>query len=184
MNYGFIKAAACTPEIVVADCIHNAQAILDLMKKSAAEGVRLAVFPELCLTGYTCGDLFTQQTLLESVKQNLLKLAEESRSLQMISVIGAPIAHYGKLYNCGVVLYGGKFWESSPKRKFPIMPNFMKRETSVPLPKRTRTVRIGEDEIPFGKDCSSVVTKCPNLFSGLRSAKTFGFAGRRQPITP
>ena len=119
MNYGFIKAAACTPEIVVADCIHNAQAILDLMKKSAAEGVRLAVFPELCLTGYTCGDLFTQQTLSESVKQNLLKLAEESRSLSMISVIGAPITHYGKLYNCGVVLYGGKILGIVPKTEIP-----------------------------------------------------------------
>ncbi|HPB39651.1 MAG TPA: NAD(+) synthase [Flexilinea sp.] len=167
MNYGFIKAAACTPEIVVADCIHNAQAILDLMKKSAAEGVRLAVFPELCLTGYTCGDLFTQQTLLESVKQNLLKLAEESRSLQMISVIGAPIAHYGKLYNCGVVLYSGKILGIVPKTEIPNYAEFYEARNFCAAPEMNGTVRIGEDEIPFGKKLLFCCNEMPEFIFGI-----------------
>lgn len=150
MNYGFIKAAACTPEIIVADCIHNAQAILDLMEKSASEGVRLAVFPELCLTGYTCGDLFTQQTLLESVEHNLLKLAEASRSLPMISVIGAPITHYGKLYNCGVVLYGGKILGIVPKTEIPNYAEFYEARNFCAAPEANGIVRLGENEIPFG----------------------------------
>ena len=90
MRQGFVKAAAVTPKIKVADTKYNAELILDMMKESTRQGAKIVVFPELCLTGYTCQDLFLQERLLQGAKDALMKLVKESASLDAIFFVGLP----------------------------------------------------------------------------------------------
>lgn len=115
MNYGFIKVASATPEIRVADCNYNTDAVLKLWKEADAQGCHLVVFPELVLTGATCGDLFLHKTLLDGALAGLKKLTEESNSLQSVAVIGMPILHQGKLYDCAVTIQKGEILSIVPK---------------------------------------------------------------------
>ena len=86
MKDGFIRVAAATPAIRVADCEHNADAILAIAHEAAAAGVHLVVYPELCLTGYTCGDLFLQDALLERAKTELARIAAQSATLDLLLI--------------------------------------------------------------------------------------------------
>ena len=115
MNYGFIKVAAATPEIRVADCAYNTEAVLSLWKEADALGCHLVAFPELVLTGSTCGDLFLHKTLLDGALAGLKKLVEESNSLNSIGIIGMPLIHQGKLYNCAVTVQKGNVLSIVPK---------------------------------------------------------------------
>ena len=96
MRQGFVKAAAVTPKIKVADTKYNAELILDMMKESTRQGAKIVVFPELCLTGYTCQDLFLQERLLQGAKDALMKLVKESASLDAIFFVGLPFEILGK----------------------------------------------------------------------------------------
>ncbi len=115
MNYGFVKIASATPEIRVADCAYNTDAVLQLWREANAQGCHLAVFPELVLTGATCGDLFLHKTLLDGALSGLKKLTEESRQLNTVAVIGMPLLHQGKLYNCAVTVHKGEVLSIVPK---------------------------------------------------------------------
>lgn len=119
MKDGFIRAAALTPEIKVADCAYNAERIIELAGKAAAAEVSIAVFPELCITGYTCGDLFLHKALLDSAEQALMKIAEETRNYDMLLIVGLPVSYGGKLYNCGAALKGGRVLGLVPKMNIP-----------------------------------------------------------------
>ena len=119
MKDGFIKVAAATPEIKVADCKHNAKQIISLAKELAKKDVKLAVFPELCITGYTCQDLFYQTTLLDGAKNALVTILEELSELDMITVVGMPMQYDSKLYNCAAVTYHGKVLGYVPKQYLP-----------------------------------------------------------------
>lgn len=119
MKDGFIKVAAATPEIKVADCKHNAKQIISLAKELAKKDVKLAVFPELCITGYTCQDLFYQTTLLDGAKNALITILEELSELDMITVVGLPMQFESKLYNCAAVTYHGKVLGYVPKQYLP-----------------------------------------------------------------
>ncbi|HEY8389720.1 MAG TPA: NAD(+) synthase, partial [Clostridia bacterium] len=119
MNDGFIKVAAATPKIVTADCINNTEEIIKLINQAQNLGVDIVVFPELCITGYTCGDLFLQQALQESAKQSLEKIIEASQNAEMIICIGLPIAFDEKLYNCAAVISQGKLLGLVPKKHIP-----------------------------------------------------------------
>ena len=103
MRQGFVKAAAVTPKIKVADTKYNAELILDMMKESTRQVAKIVVFPELCLTGYTCQDLFLQERLLQGAKDALMKLVKESASLDAIFFVGLPFEILGKLYNVAAV---------------------------------------------------------------------------------
>ena len=103
MRQGFVKAAAVTAKIKVADTKYNAELILDMMKESTRQGAKIVVFPELCLTGYTCQDLFLQERLLQGAKGALVKLVKESASLDAIFFVGLPFEILGKLYNVAAV---------------------------------------------------------------------------------
>ena len=115
MDYGFVKVAAATPEIRVADCAYNTEAVLSLWKEADALGCHLVAFPELVLTGATCGDLFLHQTLLDGALAGLKKLVEESKALNSIGIIGMPLVHQGKLYNCAVTIQHGAVLSIVPK---------------------------------------------------------------------
>lgn len=103
----FLRVAAAVPRVVVADCAANADHIIDLARRMAADGVRLAVFPELCVTAYTCGDLFLQPILIEEAFAALHKIAEATCGLPIVVVVGVPMMISGALRNCGAVVSNG-----------------------------------------------------------------------------
>ncbi len=119
MRDGFIKVAAGTPKIKVADCEYNAEQIIALMKEAAGQGVKVLALPELCITGYTCGDLFLQPTLLEGAEKALGRILEETRDLDMLTALGIPVLRGNKLYNCAAVLYRGEVRWLVPKMNIP-----------------------------------------------------------------
>ena len=119
MRDGFVKVAAGTPKIRVADCHHNAEQIIALMKEAAAQGVKVLALPELCLTGYTCGDLFLQDTLLDGAEEGLRTILEATRHLEVLTALGMPVRAAGKLYNCAVVIQKGEVMAGVPKKDLP-----------------------------------------------------------------
>ena len=132
MQDGFIKVAAGTPEIRVADCAYNAQACLSLLHQAAAEGVKVLCLPELCLTGYTCGDLFLQDTLLQGAEDALRSLLEGSKDLDLLAVVGVPVRYNQKLFNCAAVFCRGGCWAWSRRSIYPIIRSFTRGAGSPP----------------------------------------------------
>ena len=119
MRDGFIKVAAGTPKIRVADCRYNAEQIFTLMRQAAHQGVRVLCLPELCLTGYTCGDLFFQDTLLKGAEEGLATILEATKNLDMVTAVGLPVRYNNKLYNCAAVIHCGKILGLVPKTYIP-----------------------------------------------------------------
>ena len=119
MKYGFVKTAAATPKIRVADCEYNANQIIGCVKEAYQNGAALLVFPELCVTGYTCSDLFLQSTLLKAAEKAVLKIKNETKDLDIVFVVGVPIPVNQSLYNCGVVICKGKILGAVPKVNIP-----------------------------------------------------------------
>lgn len=119
MKYGFIKVAAYTPKAVVADPAANGSRIRALMSLADKAGARITVFPELCITGYTCGDLFLQQSLLNRAKEELWKIAAYSADLNGIFFVGLPFEVNGKLYNMAAAVSNGKVLGMVPKTHLP-----------------------------------------------------------------
>ena len=119
MRDGFIKIAAATPDLHVADCAYNTSEIVKLAKKAAAKGAKLITFPELCLTGYTCGDLFLQETLLEGALDALNTVCRETAELAAVIVVGLPLRVRGKLYNVAAVVNAGDVLAFVPKTHLP-----------------------------------------------------------------
>lgn len=117
--FGYKKIAAVTPEIKVADCAENAKNIIEYAKEADKNGADITVFPELCITGYTCGDLFLQRTLLSGAKNALLDVASQTDKLNSIIIVGVPLENKGKLYNCAAVIYKGEILGIVPKTFIP-----------------------------------------------------------------
>jgi len=109
MKDGFVKVAAGTPKIRVADCRYNAEQIFTLMREADKQGVRVLCLPELCLTGATCGDLFLHDTLLDGAREALATVLEATRNLDMLTALGLPVRGAdGKVYNCAAVIHKGE----------------------------------------------------------------------------
>lgn len=119
LKYGFVKTAAATPEIRVADCEYNANQIISCVKEAYQNGASLLVFPELCVTGYTCSDLFLQSTLLKAAEKAVLRIKNETKHLDIVFAVGVPIAVNQSLYNCGVVICKGEILGAVPKVNIP-----------------------------------------------------------------
>lgn len=119
MKHGFVKVAAVTPKIKVADTVFNGQAIRKHMEETVANGAKVVVFPELCITGYSCEDLFLQEKLLESAKEELIKIAAKSRTMDAVFFVGLPYEINGKLYNVAAVLSRGEVLALIPKSSLP-----------------------------------------------------------------
>ena len=117
-RYGFVRVCAATPEIRVADVDFNVKNILSAANKAAEKGAQVIVFPELCITGYTCGDLFNQRALIKAVEDAIEYLAKKLPEGPLIFV-GAPVEVYGRLYNCAVVYNGGEIQAFIPKKHIP-----------------------------------------------------------------
>ena len=119
MKDGFIKVAACTPEIQVADVDFNVDKIISQLEKCREEGVKVAVFPELCITGYTCQDLFFQNALLDKAMEGVVKIAKTTADSDMLVAVGVPVRANGKLYNCAAVMQDGEVRAFVPKTHLP-----------------------------------------------------------------
>lgn len=127
MNYGFVKTAACVPNLKVADCEYNAKEISVLLKNAARLGVSVAVFPELCITGYSCGDLFLQPQLLRAAQNALARLLKETRSLNIVGIVGLPVVADGALLNAAAVFYKGEILGVVPKTYLPNYKEFYEK---------------------------------------------------------
>lgn len=119
MKDGFLKAAVSTPELRVADCQFNKEQLVKKAKEMEQKGVKLLAFPELALTGYTCSDLFLQDTLLSGAEQALLDYVSETKELDLVSIVGMPLEHKGSLYNAAVVVDHGMIRGIVPKTYLP-----------------------------------------------------------------
>ena len=135
MRDGFIKVAAVTPEICVADVNGNVNRIKENMALVNTENVKLMVFPELCITGYSCGDLFYQRTLLENAMSGLQAIADESAKYDAVFVVGLPFSHEGKLYNVAAVVSHGLVLGLVPKTYLPNYNEFYEARRFTPAPK-------------------------------------------------
>lgn len=119
MKYHFLKVCTITPKLRLADCLYNTQEIIKSLKEAAQNGSSLAVFPELCVTGYSCADLFFQSTLIQAAEDSIKAILEATYSLEIIAIIGAPISQGGNLYNSAVVIFKGKILGIIPKTQIP-----------------------------------------------------------------
>lgn len=119
MKYGFVKVAAATIETKVGDCVENALEIKKTIDKALSDGVQMIVFPELTITGYTCGDLFLQQQLITNAKKELINIAKYTAGKEIIAIVGLPFEYNNKLYNVAAVLYDGEILGIVPKSYLP-----------------------------------------------------------------
>lgn len=119
MNHGFVKVAAAVPRVTIANCRANASQIESLIATAESKGVEIIVLPELCLTGYTCGDLFGQQLLLTEAELALMQIINNTRQLDIISIIGIPVVQNSTLFNCAAVIQHGKIMGIVPKTYLP-----------------------------------------------------------------
>ncbi len=153
MNYGFVKVASAIPSLKVADCSYNIQQIESLIIQAEGKGVEIIVFPELCISGYTCGDLFGQQLLLEKCEESLFKLLDFTRSLQIIAIVGMPVMVGGLLMNCAVVVQGGKILGVVPKTFLPNCKEFYEQRWFAPATAVNETqIHLCAQPVTFGRN--------------------------------
>ena len=168
MRQGFVKAAAVTPKIKVADTKYNAELILDMMKESTRKGAKIVVFPELCLTGYTCQDLFLQECLLQGAKDALMKLVKESASLDAIFFVGLPFEILGKLYNVAAVFSHGEVLGLVPKSYLPNYNEFYEARHFVSGAELATEVVLPDGScVPADRDLLFVCEQMPKLRIGV-----------------
>jgi NAD+ synthase (glutamine-hydrolysing) len=178
MRHGFIKAAAGTPSIRVGDCAHNAQRIRALFARARDQGVRVLVLPELCVTGYTCGDLFLHDALLNEAEQAALSLAQATRGFDMLCAFGAPLRFGGKLYNCAVVCHEGSILGVVPKTYLPNYGEFYELRQFAPAPIGMGEISVGTQNAPFGTRQMFRCASFPALCVALKSARISGYRSR------
>lgn len=163
MRHGFIKVAAATPDIRVADVDYNKGQIIKQMDEAAEAGAKIIVFPELCITGYTCSDLFLQNILLNSAKKALVKIAEHTKNLDALVFVGVPIAVGGELYNVAAALNHGNILGFTTKSFLPNYGEFYEMRQFRPGPKKAEKILFGGKEIPFGPQLLFVEKQMTNL---------------------
>ena len=150
MKDGFIRVAAAGIKIKVADPAHNAEVIIQKMEECAENGAKVIVFPELAISGYTCGDLFLQEQLLRGCKEALSKITEASKTVDAISFVGLPFVHQGKLYNVAAAVFGGKILGMVPKSNLPNHNEFSELRYFTKGMENVIYVSINGTSIPFG----------------------------------
>ncbi len=159
MKDGFFRVASATPDIKVSDTVYNADKIIELIKKAASYEVNFVVFPELCITGYTCGDLFFQEQLLISAETALMRICDETKDIDIISVVGLPYKSGTILYNCAVVIYKGEILGFVPKMYIPNYSEFYEKRYFSPGCDY-KVEKFNGKEVPLG---SRIIFECENL---------------------
>ncbi len=151
-GHGFVRVAACVPTVTVADPAANVAGVLALAEACAAQGVALAVFPELALSGYSVEDLVLQDVLLDAVERAVGALVEGSRGAGVVLVVGAPLRWEGRVYNCAVVVQGGRLLGVVPKSFLPNYREFYERRHFAPGVGVGGEVALAGQVVPFGAD--------------------------------
>ncbi len=160
MNDGFIRVAAATPKIRVADCEYNAGQMARCIRDACREGAKLIVFPELCVTGYTCGDLFLQSSLLQGAINGLQEIVKLSMNEDILIVAGLPMVFFHKLYNVGAVIQKGRILGLVPKENIPNYSEFYEARHFNPGPVKPVKVRVLDQDTWFG---SKLLFSCVNM---------------------
>ena len=150
MKQGFVKVAAVTPDIRVADVEFNKEQICRKMDEAAASGAKIIVFPELCVTGYTCSDLFTQDVLLDHAREVLTEIAAHTRDMDALVFVGAPLAVDGELYNVAAAMNHGKILGLTTKKFLPNYGEFYEMRQFREGPEKAREIEFDGEMVPFG----------------------------------
>ena len=150
MKNGFVKVAAATPDIRVADVEFNTQNIINAMEEAQKNGAKILVFPELCVTGYTCSDLFDHSVLLKASRKALLEIAENTNDKDMLVFVGAPLEVNGKLYNVAAAMNQGEILGFTTKTFLPNYGEFYEMRQFTPGPQTVREITFEGKKIPFG----------------------------------
>ena len=164
MNYGFVKVTAAVPRVKIADCKYNAGQLESLIAIADGKGVQIITFPEMCITAYTCGDLFGQQLLLEEAEMGLMQILNNTRQLDIISILGMPIAVNSTVINAAVVIQKGKILGVVPKTYLPNYKEFYEQRWF------TSALQVAEDNVRL---CGQIVPMGTNLLFET-SDTTFG----------
>ena len=170
MKDGFIKVAACSPKIKLGDPKHNADLVIDAIKRAAQEGVTLIAFPELCLTGYTMGDLFQHELLLDCVEKELLRIKREVQKLHIIAIVGAPVRCSGELLNCAAVISPDSSIAFVAKQHLPNYGEFYEARQFTPIKPWTNAAEshgIGEIGTLMPVGSVFAVEDIPNFLFGV-----------------
>lgn len=172
MNYGFVKVAAAVPHVKVADCKFNVEKIESLIAVAEGKGVQIIIFPEMSITGYTCGDLFGQQLLLEEAEMGLMQILNNTRQLDIISIVGMPVGVNSTVINAAVVIQKGKVLGVAAKTYLPNYKEFYEQRwfTSA-LQLTTNSVRLCGQIVPIG---SNLLLRLQIRLLASRYARTFG----------
>jgi len=161
---GFARVAACTVPVALADPATNAATVLAQVRECHDEGVAVAIFPELCLTGYSVDDLFLQDTVLTAVHEAVADIVAASADLLPVIVVGAPLQHGTRLLNCAVVVKGGRVLGVAPKSYLPTYREFYERRHFAPGDDlRGESIRVAGTEVPLGPDLVFAATDLPDL---------------------
>lgn len=163
MKNGYIKTAAATPYITVADCNANGNEIIRLIHEMEKEHVKVMTFPELCITGYTCQDLFLQRRLLDSAWETLLKITKETVDVDALVFVGVPFRNHGKLYNVAAVLNRGEIIGLVPKTYLPNYGEFYEQRHFASGLGCLEYVDIEGKRVPFGTDILFICEEEPEL---------------------
>lgn len=167
MRHGFVKVAVATPAIRLADCAYNAERIYELINRAEEEQVKLLVLPELCITGYSCGDLFLQDSLLQEAQEALLSLAARTAGMDVLTVVGVPLCKEGKTYNAAACIQNGAILGIAAKTKLPVYAGSTElRYFAVPVENDTAII-LGDEEIPFGTGLLFCAKELPEFKVGI-----------------
>ncbi|HIU32948.1 MAG TPA: NAD(+) synthase [Candidatus Pullichristensenella excrementigallinarum] len=194
MRDGFVRVAAASPDLRVADAKFNASQMLEEIRRAEKQGVNLLVFPELSLTGYTAGDLFGQDTLQRGALEALKQLAQESAECSVAVVAGLPISDGVRLYNCACVLQRGKILGVVPKTHLPNYREFYELRHFSPGFAELRALRILGQEVPFSSNLifrakempefSFAVEICEDLWAPRATGVEHALAGANILVNP
>ncbi|WP_029112802.1 NAD(+) synthase [Mycobacterium sp. URHB0044] len=162
-RHGFVRVAACTHHTTLADPPANADSVLGLARECHADGVALAVFPELTLSGYSIEDIVMQDSLLNAVEDAVATIVAASADLLPVLVVGAPLRHRNRIYNTAVVIHRGTVLGVAPKSYLPTYREFYERRQLAPGDDVTGTIRLAGADVPFGPDLLFAATDLPNF---------------------
>lgn len=168
---GFIRAAAISPSLRVADCAYNAQQIVEAMQAFAAENVHLLCLPEFSLTGYTCSDLFLQEPLLRGAEKALGTILQASKGLNLVTLVGLPVRHSGKLYNCAAVVCGGELLGLVPKTCLPNYGEFYEKRHFQPGMEEAECIEYAGQETLIGTRLLFACKQMPSFVLGVETCE-------------
>ena len=160
MEDGFIKVAAATPKVKVADPEYNTKEIIKIIRQAGDEEASLLVFSELAVSGYTCGDLFLQDPLLEESLKGLMEIKKETKGMDMVVTVGCPLVVEHKLYNCGVFLFDGRILGVVPKIHLPNYGEFYEARHFAKGKREVKDILLDGEHVPFG---ANILLECTNI---------------------